>query len=190
MNRRIIYLGWVAPGLRTPILQEEVGAQIVDDALHGPVLPRLGLEGARQALATTPAAEAGAKGLAMPGKEREGNDEEKGSVAQKMCHFEGCGVEPRISVRGDIFVESFQPAIDDHSAAVSTFGSKIVKPTGFTHYQSEKSQEFHPSLALLSRVGQTAPEIQVAVVTFRFSLDRAVTVVGELFLEHFTTWEG
>ena len=133
MNRRIIYLGWVAPGLRTPILQEEVGAQIVDDALHGPVLPRLGLEGARQALATTPAAEAGAKGLAMPGKEREGNDEEKGSVAQKMCHFEGCGVEPRISVRGDIFVESFQPAIDDHSAAVSTVGSKIVKPTGFTH---------------------------------------------------------
>lgn len=91
-------LGGVAPGLRTPILQQEVGAQIVDDALHGPVLPRLGLEGARQALATIPAAEAGAKGLTMPGKIREGNDEEKGSVAQKMCHFGGCEVEPRISV--------------------------------------------------------------------------------------------
>ena len=132
------YLGGVAPGLRTPILQKEVGAQIVDDALHGPVLPRLGLEGARQALATTPAAEAGAEGLAMPGKEREGNDEEKGSVAQKMCHFEGCGVKPRISVRGGIFVESFQPAIHDHSAVVSTFGSKIVKPTGFTHTATMK----------------------------------------------------
>ena len=55
------------------------------------------------------------------------------------------------------------------------------------HTATMKSQEFHPSLALLSRVGQTAPEIQVAVVTFRYSLDRSVTVVGELFLEHFTT---
>jgi len=41
----------VTPRFRTPILQQKVVAQIVDDALHGPVLSRLGLEGSRYARA-------------------------------------------------------------------------------------------------------------------------------------------